>query len=133
MVIVDEMIRLASLKRSADSIRIKGLTPEMRKTYDIYMNPVPVTGAPELPMTDEQKLAEALERGGGRLLSHVDRGDRWTIEWETSKGERHTSSINKEDMTVMSAGICLSGEDSKFDLHTLVGVVERRYDEDDYW
>ncbi len=132
MSIVDEMLTMASRKTRAESLRIKGLTPEMRKAYDIYMNPIPVTGAPDLPMTDEDKLAEALERGGGRLVSHVDRGDRWSIEWETSTGERHSSAISKEDMTVISAGVCLAGEDARFDLHTIVGVVERRHSSSDY-
>jgi hypothetical protein len=135
LLIIDEMRNLSSSDTPVESIRISGMTPEMRKAYDINKNPVPVTGAPdvEIPMTDEERVAHALERAGGRLLSFVDRGDRWAVEWETSTRERHSSAINKEDMTVMSAGICLSGEDSKFDLQTLVGVVEGRYSDDDYY
>lgn len=139
LLIVEELRQFSLAKKTPDSIRIKGLTPEMRKAYDINMNPIPVAGAPDVPMTDEERIAHSLERGGGRLLSFLDRGDRWAVEWETSTGERHSSAINKEDMTVISAGICLSGEDRKFDLQTLVQVVERRndryddYDDDDDW
>jgi len=137
LLIVEELRQLSSAMSPPYSIRIKGLTPEMRKAYDINMNPIPVAGAIDVPMTDEEKISLSLARGGGRLISFIDRGDRWTVEWETSTGERHSSAINKEDMTVISAGICLSGGDRAFDLQTLVGVVERRndpyYDDDDGW
>jgi hypothetical protein len=43
-------------------------------------------------------------------------------------GESHTSAISKQDLTVVTAGICLDDLDEEFDLQSLVGVVEQRYD-----
>ena len=74
--------------------------------------------------SDEARLRGALRFGGGDLTSYRDRGDHWLVEWTTREGNQHTSAISKRDLTVVSAGICLSGEDEKFDLQSLVGVVE---------
>ena len=38
----------------------------------------------------------------------------------------HTSLIRKNDLTVVSAGICLDDQDEDFDLMALVGVMEQR-------
>ena len=50
-----------------------------------------------------------------------------TVEWQTFDGEYHSSAISKQDLTVISSGICLSGLDRDFDLQSLVGVIEKRY------
>ncbi len=75
---------------------------------------------------DERRLRDALHMGGGELREFRDRGDFWQVEWTTRNGERHTSAISKNDLTVISSGICLSGYDRNFDLQSLVGVIEAR-------
>lgn len=72
----------------------------------------------------EQRLRDALRMGGGEMQDFRDRGDFWQIEWTTRDSERHTSAICKNDLTVISSGICLSGRDRDFDLQSLVGVIE---------
>jgi hypothetical protein len=79
---------------------------------------------------DEQRLRDALQMGGGDLREFRDRGDFWQVEWTTRNGEYHTSAISKNDLTVISSGICLSGYDRNFDLQSLVGVIEARDDWD---
>ncbi|WP_445248687.1 hypothetical protein [Microcoleus sp. OTE_8_concoct_300] len=81
-----------------------------------------------------QRLQRALKMGGGELRDFCvkrsypagNRQNYWLVEWTSGSGEHHTSAIAKNDLTVMSAGICLSGLDKDFDLHSLVGVVENR-------
>jgi hypothetical protein len=74
--------------------------------------------------SDEQRLRQALEVGGGELHGFVDRGDYWVVDWSTGEGARHTSAVSRDQLTVLSAGICLDDRDSDFDLESLVGVME---------
>ena len=113
-----------------EALNFKGMTPEMKTTYDLVFGRL---WTPEKQQQqDERRLREALGVGGGQLQEFRDREDFWLVEWTTGDGERHTSAISKADLTVMSAGICLSGEDRNFDLQSLVGVVEDRDEEEDW-
>lgn len=105
-------------------LRFKGITPEMRIIYELVAQKTQEFQAEFQQKRDEKLLTEALKMGGGTLEQFRERDDYWLVEWTTSTGESHSSAISKNDLTVISAGICLSGEDSKFDLQSLVGVVE---------
>lgn len=110
-----------------ESLLLSGLTPEFRAAYAMVYSPAVNAASPQVRVRcSETRLRRALEQGGGTLHSFVDQGDYWTTHWSTKNGETHTSAIMKSDLTVMSAGICLSGEDQKFDLQSLVGVVENQ-------
>ena len=117
----------------AAELRFEHLTPEMRTAYQLALQPyLPTTkrrrhNATEVlpePKNDAERLQQALQVGGGSLEGYTDRGDYWTVEWTSRSGERHASAISKEDLTVISSGICLSGQDRDFDLQSLVGVIE---------
>ncbi|MEC4804249.1 MAG: hypothetical protein SAJ12_05330 [Jaaginema sp. PMC 1079.18] len=105
-----------------DAVQFSGLTPEMRIAYDLVWQKT----AAAQQQKEENRLRNALKQGGGELRSSRDRGDYWQVEWRTADGELHTSAIAKNDLTVMSSGICLSGRDRDFDLQSLVGVMENR-------
>lgn len=123
--VIDSLKQALKQEVLSESIHFKGMTPEMRTVYDLLFqkqeNPTK-----QKQRKQEQKLRTALGMAGGQLHDFQDREDYWLVEWMTSTGERHSSAIAKNDLTVLSAGICLSGEDRKFDLQSLVGVVEAR-------
>jgi hypothetical protein len=109
---------------SPKEIPFKGMTPEMRIVYELVAQKTKEFQPEFQQRRDEKRLQEALKMGGGTLKEFREREDYWLVEWTTSTGENHRSAISKTDLTVISAGICLSGEDRKFDLQSLVGVVE---------
>lgn len=111
---------------SPAEIRFKGMTPEMHTVYQLAVSQTKEFQAKIQQVSDEKRLQNALKMGGGELQSFRDRQDHWIIEWTTAEGDRHTSAISKKDLTVISAGICLSGFDRHFDLQSLVGVVENQ-------
>ncbi|NEO92177.1 MAG: hypothetical protein F6K56_18860, partial [Moorea sp. SIO3G5] len=100
---------------------------EMRIVYDLVTQQTKDFKAKALHQRDHRRLEQALEMGGGALQQFHDRGEFWQVRWRTANGEHHTSAISKQDLTVISSGICLSGRDRDFDLQSLVGVIERRY------
>jgi hypothetical protein len=106
-----------------EEIRFKGMTPEMRTVYKLVARN---TKDFDPKLRDEKRLQDALKMGGGELREFRDRDNFWLVEWTSSTGEHHSSAIAKSDLTVIGAGICLSGFDKDFDLQSLVGVVEDR-------
>jgi hypothetical protein len=104
-----------------EALKFKGITPEMRSLYELVMQ---CTAGFPRPQRDEQRLRQALKVGGGQLVQFQDRGEYWTVDWTTADQTHHISAISKDDLTVVSSGICLSGRDRDFDLQSLVGVME---------
>jgi len=136
-----------------ENVRFSGMTPEMLTTYELALQQTEayqqqrqhrrqVREQQETPsqrrrrhrellaQRDEQRLRQALHQGGGELREFRDRGEYWQVEWTTSDGQHHSSAIDKDELTVISSGICLSGYDRDFDLQSLVGVIEQQSDWD---
>jgi hypothetical protein len=91
------------------------------------------------------RLRDSLSHAGARLVDYLERADSFRVHF-TVGGRPYTSSVDKNDLTVQVSGICLSGEDQKFDLASLVGVLregQRGYEileigeqgmaEEEYW
>jgi len=71
--------------------------------------------------TLEQRLHHALEVGGARLLGYTTTEHGLRVSWE--RDGQHSVTLVNTELSVVSAGICLSGEDESFDLTSIVDVV----------
>jgi len=70
----------------------------------------------------KERLAGALAHAGAELTSYIEQGDAYTVAFVVD-GQARRTIVSKGDLTVLSAGICLSGQDQRFDLQSLVGVL----------
>jgi hypothetical protein len=125
-----------------------GLTPEQRAAYEVQLF---AQLPPDEPQAEEPaeraprhvhhraelhgarraaaeadavraRLRETLSHTGAQLIDYLERVDGLRVTYRVD-GADYTTSVNKDDLTVQVAGICLSGEDQNFDLASLVGVL----------
>ena len=95
------------------------LTAEDRAAYRLAFE----TKKAALKDRTEDRLRDALGHAGADYRGHVERDDGYRVEFVVD-GQRHVSIVST-DLSVQLAGICLSGEDRKFDLSSLVGVLRQ--------
>jgi len=129
-----------------EELHRRGLTAEERAAYELNLwqeqegpadepaaarNPAhrrrsqnPRRAEPAPAETDlvRRRLRENLSHAGARLIDYVEHSDSFRVVY-TVGDQQYTSAVDKRDFTVQVAGICLSGEDRKFDLASLVGVL----------
>lgn len=74
----------------------------------------------------EKRLQEEMERAGAQVDKYIERGENVEVQWKDNvTHKKYTSVLKIDDLSVVTAGICLSGGDKKFDLQSLVGVVRQ--------
>jgi hypothetical protein len=71
----------------------------------------------------EIRLRDALSHAEAALQSYIEHEDAYTVSF-SAHGRNHRATVRKDDLSVISAGICLSGQDQRFDLQSLVGVIQ---------
>lgn len=104
-----------------DKVKFPGLTLEERCAYSLRFE---IENRAK-KKTAEEKLREAVEHGGGNMLRYVERADHYSITYTVDE-RQYTSRVRKDDgMQVVCAGFCLSGEDEKFDLKSLIPVLKQ--------
>ena len=108
---------LSELRERAE-LHFSGLTPEERGAY---------ARAWEREMLnqkdwEEDRIRQALHRAGAHYRSYAERGNQYIVDYMVD-GQSHRSVVNKNDLRVQTAGICLDGGDRNFDLQSLVGVL----------
>lgn len=118
------------------------LTAEERAAYGLLYQAILAARQDRV----ELRLADALAHAGAELASYIERDDAYTVTF-TIDQQTYRSTVAKDDLTLLTAGICLSGQDRRFDLQSLVGVIregtEQHYlvmigddaalDEETYW
>ena len=104
-------------------LEVSGLTKEEKAAYNIAL----IDELKNAKDWEEEKIKDALRRTGANYKSYVDRNNAYTVEFSID-GKNHKSTVSKDNLTVLSAGICLNGHDSNFDLQSLVSVIREGYD-----
>jgi hypothetical protein len=105
-----------------DELHCRGMVPQERLAYKmLYLEKH--KGDEEKPPDDATRIARALQHAGAQLDSfwYGSASDRASVRFQLD-GRLHVVEVRPEDLTVVSAGICLSGQDANFDLTSLVGV-----------
>jgi hypothetical protein len=106
------------LPPKADALHKRGLSREERQAYSLIRSGLEAAARDIV----EDRLADALAHSGAQLTSYFERGDTFVVRYQVD-GREHVSTIHKDNLQVISAGICLAGEDQRFDLASLVGVL----------
>ena len=110
--------------RSPSSIRYDGLTFEEKLAYTLRFGL-------DKDLKKERRrcsLKDDVEHAGGVFVRHVERSDHFSVTYRVD-GEEYTSHISKDERRmVISAGICLEGNDTLFDLKSLITVVREAQD-----
>lgn len=99
---------------------IKGVTPEEEKAFELAI----ASWIIFKKQTTQDKVKELLACGGAKLDNYIIRGDQIEITWQAKSGSYYRSRVDKTTLDVTSAGICLSGEDSKFHIKDLPGIIQ---------
>jgi len=110
---------------SSDKLRKPGLDPFHREAYQWQL----LLREKKIGEVTMDKIQRAVRHAGGFFKSYIERHDSYTVIFAIEGGE-YRATIEKSGLGVISAGICLSGEDKKFDLQSLVSVVKEGRERD---
>lgn len=68
------------------------------------------------------RLRHAIEGAGGTYVSHSKRGDKFLVEWKV--GNQTVKSEIRDDLRIVSAGFCLSGDDEKHSMNSIIQLAK---------
>ncbi|MBA7632576.1 hypothetical protein ES703_40124 [subsurface metagenome] len=117
--LADYLRRALANLASLDKLRKSGLDPFHREAYQWQL----LLKEKKIGEVTIDKIKRAVLHAGGFFKSYIEHHDSYTVIFAIGEGE-YRATIEKNDFEVLSAGICLSGEDKKFDLQSLVSVVK---------
>jgi hypothetical protein len=100
---------------------IGGLGVGERASYALLIERRNAAAAAREAARAERRLRDALTVGGARLIGYEAGQDVLRVTWE--RDDQRSVTLVNADFDVVSAGVCLSGEDQRFDLASIIGVV----------
>lgn len=68
------------------------------------------------------RLEHAITNAGGTYISHSKRGNGFLVEWKV--GNQTVKSEIRDDFRIVSAGFCLSGDDEKHSMNSIVQLAK---------
>jgi len=130
-----------------DISQLKGVTPEIRTTYLFHcierdqvreLEKIKLAHLAEEDRREHEKQMMAtvqgrvqltFNRSGASLLNYSLSGKRIMVDWELN-GHKFNSIIDADSFKVIEAGYCMSGEDTKHNITSLVKLAEDYDDRD---
>lgn len=119
---------LSCLEEREWETSLPGMTAELRAVLSLHHHRFLLEEkrrleeeAAELRKTLEGRLHAALGYSGARLRAWTERGQGYEVVWEMEGEEYRT--VVRPDLFVESAGICLSGRDSDYNITAIVHVL----------
>jgi hypothetical protein len=103
-----------------EKLKFSGLTLEERFAYTLRLT------LDKKLVVDRTKdgLKKDVEFAGGAFVKFADRSDHFSVTYRVN-GQEYTSYVSKDPVhSVISAGLCLNGNDTRFDLKSLVTVIK---------
>ena len=117
-------------------IDIKGLTPELRYLYFLYVleyktqqELLKAQKEEEFKKTLVGRVKSALEEVNGHLIELKQRGDNLEIIWSV-QGEKFNSLINPDNFQIKEAGFCVEGMDNILSLKSMVLTAQEFIEKD---
>ncbi len=79
----------------------------------------------KLKLNTRDYINHLFAKTDAKLKNVLIRKDLVEVQWESSRGGSYNSIARIKDLSIVSAGICLSNQDKKFDLVSLIGIVNQ--------
>lgn len=102
-----------------DKIKFPGLSFEEKLAYAIKI----ILDKKFIENKKEKQIKNSIMHAGGKFINFIERSDHYSVTYDVD-GNKYTSHISKDPSHwVISAGICLNGNDAVFDLKSLITVI----------
>ena len=135
--------RIKNFKYSIPEDLLPGITPEEKFVFDLAVGFHKESSKSNV----ERRLENEFHKYDASVDGFTERGNTIEVRWRDNKNAKtYTSVLDKDNLSVITAGICLSGGDKKFDLPSLVVVCREGHrrssivhvggggmEEDRYW